>query len=316
MSNSEILLALVAQITANFKGKTPQPEATTEPDTPDKPLTPDQQKFAAENYELALRTARNVARRMKAALLEDIVENAAVNALITVARRSTSSDFRPETGRNLLLVYVRTSVQNTLRTWFGRLRPNEPNQATATDGMVLVPDKRFPCPVQAAIQREEETIMEPTLRRVRSIIGQLADIRKSDGSPNEFRILTDLAKKLGVGALVPANELRERIAARVRAILLKKSTPTSTDDLVPETVLRRVAWVQSAAARRQQEAEKFVRAWMKSRSIAGAARRLGHSIQWTKKYADQLRRIGVQLPELPVTISPVAQVIELAPSRN
>jgi DNA-directed RNA polymerase specialized sigma24 family protein len=287
------------------------------------PLTAPQQGFMQQHYQYALRAAYKVTRLLdvKQSLVDDLVEDAAVEALIAVSRRSTDPDFQGHKPRCFLYTAVYRGVRNRLAKHFGT-GPRKKMTNTPVHGPVgWSPDRRFPSPVSAAIEQEEATLLDPTIRRAKSIIGEFAEIRRVNGEFNEWAMLRELARRLGVvhkgRGNASVDELRDRIATHVRGLLFETPAPEPAAQPVPEIIRQRLTQPLPTASAQQQKAEQFIGAWQSALSASEVARALGRSVRSVVAYANYLVGIGVRLKPLPTNLRPVIKhILRLVPSLN
>jgi hypothetical protein len=281
------------------------------------PLNEQQKLFMLDNFDFARRVAWRRCRgfNIPFSMLEDIVEDSSVEALIISARRSTEPGFVTETARGLLATVVRRQIIAILRS----RRPVRPAHA----GMA---DQRSLDPVQVAAAREELARSAQVNEMARSLVGALPDTsrRKESARTKEYLSLRRKARELGLSTDGTTEELRERLAAFYQAKLsepeqVEQERPGPAQPTeVPACIQRRLSTMSPAKSDEQLQAERFVVAWMASGSITGVARRLGLSAKSVKAYAAFLKRAGVtNLPELPARPGPVVRgVLALKPSTN
>ena len=302
--------------------RSPRPRTTTS----DAPLSQAGRDFMAEHYHYALRAAMRVAKSLDVVecveTVEDIVEGAAVEALISVARKFDDPAFDRDNVKPFLFTAVRRAVRWALQKHFGtkerRKRPNTP--ADTTSGWM--PDRRFPDPFAEAVRREDEARNHLLIERTRRILGQFAEVRQLDGSPDEYRTLQTKSQELGLSKKGSTAELRERIAAHIRHRLFVSPTPspvpevahspsTSQTPVEPKSQRRSAAdvWEQRTA---------FAFAWCHSRSILEVANRLAWTHKQVMKMACLFRRSGVALPKLPMDPphSIIRSIRDFPPSTN
>jgi hypothetical protein len=192
-------------------------------------LTAAQREFMSENYRFALAVAFRACRSIDLPphKVDDLVEDAAVTALVQVTRRTVFPDFVAATAKALLATAVRRQLWVVLREHFGPAgRKKLPNYAT--HGPVdYSPDRRFPNPAQEAIRREEEDRAAHQRTRALTILGALPDMsrRRVPAEAREYLSLRGKAKQLGISTVGTVADLRERIAAYIREALTKPLNP-------------------------------------------------------------------------------------------
>lgn len=188
------------------------------------PLTEPQRTFMAAHYEYALQAGRRVARGLGVPghWADDLVEDAAVEALLNVSRRSADPDFVPATAKQFLFTAVYRQVRHRLARFCGGKGPDHAGGRTD-----FVVGGRFPDPAREAVRREEEARLGPAVERARRLIGELAEVWKKNGRPNEFAIFRGKALELGLAGHGSPDQLRDRIAAHVRGRLFG-SRPAGT----------------------------------------------------------------------------------------
>lgn len=285
----------------------------------DEPLTVEQQGFMAANYDFATRVAWKACRSVDVPphMVEEFVEDAATEALLLTARRSTEPGFVSETARGLLATVVKRQVWGLLKN---RLKPVQ-----ACPGFEeRTPSRRFPDPVEEAIRREERAMMRHQEEMARAFIGPMPDVsrRKESAETKELLVLRRKARQLGLGTTGTAAELLERLAGCYRDQLSRLSPAGERVEprrpQVPEAIRLRMEAPPPVGNAQQQEAEAFVRAWETSDSVMGAAKRLGKSVRAVTAFARRLRQLGVtNLRELPASPAPMVRaVLALRPSLN
>lgn len=274
----------------------------------DDKLTEPQRAFMSEHYQFARRYAWKVCVGLDVARnkVEDLVEDAAVTALIMVARRSTGPDFVTATAKGLLATVVRRQLLQLLFA---------PSPKATQGPLEWSPSKRFPNPLEEAIRREEVARRAPQVARAEAIVGPLPHIQKCrNGGPNESLALRSKAHQLGLNARGSVEELRERIADHVRTELSQAPEVTETAKAqVPASIMQRFSQPVPSKSPQQQEAEKFVTVWETSATAGRVARTLGRTVRSVVGYAAYLRGLGVKLTRLPVSMR---HVINITPSRN
>lgn len=304
------------------------------------PLTPVQQEFMATNYDFALGVARRACRSadIPAHLVEEFVEDAAVEALLLTARRATEPGFIPETAKGLLVTVVRRQVGGLRRS---RLKPVRIGSGFEE----WTPSERSPNPVQEAIRHEEEARTSHQEEVAKTLIGTFPDMsrKRESAETKELLALRHKARQMALRTEGTTTELRERLAAHYRNQLLsatgsdaaevhpEQDVPPATMSVQPEVEKPSPVGVPEAIRRRfvivghepepetpQQQAEHFVRVWQTSTSVSGAARRLGWTTRRASAFARRLRQLGVTtIKVLPDSSAPLVRGIRsLVPSLN
>ena len=298
-----------------------------------RPLTDDERAFMAFHYDFAQRVAYKTCRSMDLPpqWATDMVEDAATEALLLIARRSTEPGFVPETTKGLVVTAVRRQVWQMRKKFFGPVR--------AGGDIVKAASGRSPTPMQTAIDCEDGVRVAGENEVAGRLIGSMPDTsrRKESSARREYLSLRTKASELGLSTAGTSDELRERLAAYYRTKLapadfveyeqpaVEISPPdeqveqeSTAAPVVPESIRQRLAPTPPAKSRRQRAAERFVVAWQTSGCAQEAARRLGRSVPSAAAYARRLRSLGVEnLKELPTSPGPLVRAVRaLVPSLN
>ena len=137
------------------------------PDKQEGALTARQWEFFERHYAFAYQYARKVSRRHGTfgRQAPDIVEDAAINVLLKVSRRSTAVDFRPATAIGLLKVAIIRGVRDALLKQFGRDGSKKPQFASGGVEHLAI-EGREPEPLQSLVEHEQES--DPAMGNSRS----------------------------------------------------------------------------------------------------------------------------------------------------
>ncbi len=251
---------------------------------PKGPLTPAQQAFMVEHYEFALNVAAKTVRSMNLPrlLVADLVEDAAVEALILTGRRSTKSGFVPDMARGLLTTVIRRQVYALLRSW----RP--PGRSEGNPNLGQMASKRFPSPVEEAARREDMELRAHQDKLARSFIGGLKDMtqRRIPEVQREELALRAKAREQGLSTTGDSDELRNRLATHFQEKLDTPSVETSGPRLPVVDMT--------------DPAVRFVVTWEKASCVQDVADALGTSTNAVRTRASYLRRRGVKLKLMPL----------------
>lgn len=296
-------------------------------------LTSEEQMFMAQNYEFARRMAERTCSSMTLPpqWAGEMVEDAATEALLLIARRSTEPGFVTETAKGLIITAVRCQIFALLKRLLGPVR--------ASPIIVEIAPSHSPSPLQEVITREEHPRQAYENEAAGELIGALPDTRhrKESVAKKECLSLRMKARELGLCRTGTTDELRERLAAHYRDQLVlpglsdehrrervaEHKRPVEQENKVapsaksPSRIGQYLAPPRPSKSQEQIEAERFLYAWYGSSTATEVAQRLGRKVRSVTSFAGYLRAQGVPLKKMPTHCgSLVRRTLTIRPSAN